>query len=95
LSPAADEGWIAIGDAAISFDPVTSQGLVNALSTAVIGAGAILSARGLDEDSCRVYADAAAHTFAHSEAGRAGVYHTLRRDRDSIFSSRSSAQSMP
>ena len=79
LSHAAGDGWIAIGDAAASFDPVTSQGLVNALSTALVAAGAILSPGGLDEDARGVYSDAVAATFHHSEAGRARVYEALTR----------------
>lgn len=77
LSCAAGEGWIAIGDAAASFDPITSQGLANALSTALVAAGAILSSAGLDEDARRIYSDAVAATFQHSEAGRAHVYAAL------------------
>ncbi|MBX9777810.1 MAG: NAD(P)/FAD-dependent oxidoreductase [Xanthobacteraceae bacterium] len=74
LSRAAGDGWIAIGDAAASFDPVTSQGLVNALSTALVAAGAILSSDGLDDNARGIYADAVAATFHHAEAGRARVY---------------------
>ena len=77
LSHAAGDGWIAVGDAAASFDPVTSQGLVNALSTALVAAGAILSPGGLHEDARRIYSDAVAATFHHSEAGRARVYDML------------------
>jgi flavin-dependent dehydrogenase len=77
LSRAAGEGWIAVGDAAASFDPVTSQGLANALSTALVAAGAILSPGGLDEGACGVYSDAVAATFRYSEAGRARVYDAL------------------
>ena len=77
LSHAAGDGWIAIGDAAASFDPVTSQGLVNALSTALVATGAILSPGGLHEDARRIYSDAVAATFHHSEAGRARVYDML------------------
>ena len=74
---AAGDGWIAIGDAAAAFDPVTSQGLANALSTALVAAGAILSPDGLDDGACRIYSDAVATTFHHSEAGRAKVYAAL------------------
>jgi len=77
LSRAAGEGWIAIGDAAASFDPIASQGLANALSTALVAAGAVLSSAGLDEDARRIYSDAVAATFQHSEAGRAHVYAAL------------------
>jgi flavin-dependent dehydrogenase len=79
LSSAAGDGWIAIGDAAASFDPVTSQGLVNALSTALVAAGAILSSEGFDENARGVYSDAVAATFRHSEAGRGAVYAALAR----------------
>jgi len=79
LSPAAGDGWIAVGDAAASFDPVTSQGLANALSTALVAAGAILSPEGFDEAAHRIYSDAIATTFRHSEAGRARVYDALKR----------------
>jgi len=81
LSHAAGNGWIAIGDAAAAFDPITSQGLVNALSTALVATGAILSPGGLDDDACRVYSDAVAATFQHSEAGRARVYAALAAPR--------------
>ena len=81
LSQAAGDGWIAIGDAAASFDPVTSQGLMNALSTALVAAGAILSPRGLDEDACSVYSNAVAATFRYSEAGRSRVYDALTMPR--------------
>lgn len=38
--PCAGPGWLAIGDAAISCDPIVSRGLFNALYTAQIGAAA-------------------------------------------------------
>jgi flavin-dependent dehydrogenase len=88
LSHAAGESWIAVGDAAVSFDPVTSQGLANALSSALVAAGAILSTRGLDGEACRIYSQALTATYRYSEAGRADVYAALamqrsrRRDND-------------
>ena len=81
LSRSAGDGWIAVGDAAASFDPVTSQGLVNALSTALVAAGAILSPGGLDDEARSVYSDAVAATFHNSEAGRARVYDALTMTR--------------
>jgi len=38
LEPAAHKSWIAVGDAAISFDPLSSQGLLNALFTGLAAA---------------------------------------------------------
>ncbi|QNM98234.1 NAD(P)/FAD-dependent oxidoreductase [Chitinimonas koreensis] len=39
-SPAAGPGWFAVGDAALSFDPLSSQGLFNALYTGLAAAEA-------------------------------------------------------
>ncbi|MBL8222488.1 MAG: tryptophan 7-halogenase, partial [Bryobacterales bacterium] len=38
LSPCAGQGWLAAGDAAVSFDPLSAQGLLNALFTGLAGA---------------------------------------------------------
>jgi flavin-dependent dehydrogenase len=38
------EGWLALGDAALSFDPLSSQGISNALYTGMAGARAINAA---------------------------------------------------
>src|SRR5258706_8390789 len=38
LDPSVGDGWLAIGDAAISFDPLSSQGLLNALFTGLAAA---------------------------------------------------------
>lgn len=40
LEPAAGDGWVAVGDAALAFDPISSQGILNALFTGVAGARA-------------------------------------------------------
>ena len=37
-SPCAGPGWLAVGDAALSFDPLSSQGLLNALFTGLAAA---------------------------------------------------------
>jgi flavin-dependent dehydrogenase len=42
LSPPAGEGWVACGDAALYFDPLASQGLLNAIATGHAAAQAIL-----------------------------------------------------
>jgi flavin-dependent dehydrogenase len=77
LSEAAGEGWIAVGDAAMAFDPIASQGLFNALSSALVATGALLSADRLSPTSARLYSDAVATTFLHCEAGRISVYGTM------------------
>jgi len=40
LEPCAGDNWLAVGDAAISFDPLSSQGLLNALFTGLAAAEA-------------------------------------------------------
>lgn len=40
LSPAAGDGWLAVGDAALGFDPLSSQGIFNALYTGLAAAEA-------------------------------------------------------
>ena len=42
LEQFAGQGWFAIGDAAISFDPIASQGFCNAIATAAMAARAIV-----------------------------------------------------
>jgi flavin-dependent dehydrogenase len=74
LSPAGGEGWIAVGDAVASFDPITSQGLFNALSTSLVAAGAILSSGESESEKFGTYSAAVASTFAYSEVGRKEVY---------------------
>jgi flavin-dependent dehydrogenase len=75
LDRAAGTNWVAVGDAAAAFDPVTSQGLANALSTAAVAAGMILA--GDDADAALMYSDAVAATHARSEQARREVYGAL------------------
>lgn len=79
LACAAGENWIAIGDAAATFDPIASQGLFNALSTALVAAGAMLAPCGFGADAALMYSEAVAATFQNSQRGREEVYRNLRR----------------
>jgi flavin-dependent dehydrogenase len=74
LTSVAGEGWMAVGDAALSFDPVTSQGLANAFSTAIAAAGYVLSSLDSDRLASAEYSQALFNTFAYSERGRAQIY---------------------
>ncbi len=74
LSQAAGQNWIAVGDAAISFDPITSQGLYNALSSALVATGMLMSVQGLNLSTARLYSDIVVATFNYSETNRLGVY---------------------
>ena len=41
VDPCAGRAWLAVGDAALSFDPLSAQGLLNALFTGLAGAEAV------------------------------------------------------
>jgi flavin-dependent dehydrogenase len=41
LEPATGDGWLAVGDAALAFDPLSSQGIMTALYTGMVGAQAL------------------------------------------------------
>jgi 2-polyprenyl-6-methoxyphenol hydroxylase-like FAD-dependent oxidoreductase len=44
LDPAVGDGWLAVGDAASAFDPISSQGIYKALADGIEAAGAIAAA---------------------------------------------------
>jgi flavin-dependent dehydrogenase len=59
------DGWLSIGDAATTFDPVSSQGLHHALTSGLVGAmtaDAVLAGR---RSALSSYAHALSSTFAH------------------------------
>jgi flavin-dependent dehydrogenase len=78
LSEAAGESWVAVGDAAVAFDPISSQGLYNALSSAQVAAGMLL-AGATGPDRRQFYSSAVLATYYRSEIGRAATYHGLQR----------------
>lgn len=77
LEDAAGHNWIAVGDAAATFDPITSQGLYNALSTATVAVGAILSAGGFDAAKAAAYSHAVRENFWATERGRLACYRDI------------------
>lgn len=77
LDRAAGRGWLAVGDAAASFDPITSQGLVNALSTALVAAGMILKGYETSARAASSYSDAVRRTHERSELVRTAIYADL------------------
>lgn len=56
LETFAGDGWLAIGDAALAFDPISSQGLFNALYTALRGAQAVDDAVSGNPEKVNAYA---------------------------------------
>jgi flavin-dependent dehydrogenase len=91
LAPFAGDGWFAVGDAALSFDPLSSQGLFNALYTglaAALCADAVLSG---DYSAYARYGKDLASIRDAYRAHLAAWYGEERRWRDNPFWSRRAA----
>jgi len=85
LERTAGADWLAIGDAAASFDPLSSQGISSALETGMAAAAACV--RRLGGDGEALIAASARHDVAWSEyeAGRMGYYALEQRWRELPF----------
>lgn len=69
--------WIAIGDAAASFDPSCSQGLFHAVATATWASDALDRDVVLSETAQREYRERTLRTAANAELARRQMYGTL------------------
>jgi len=85
LEPAAGEGWLATGDAAISFDPLASQGLFNALFTGLAAAEAVDSFLRGDRSSMMQYQETIRSIFDAYRTKLAAVYAAEKRWPDAPF----------
>jgi flavin-dependent dehydrogenase len=86
LERCAGDGWVAVGDAATSFDPIASQGLPHAMSSGIAAALATLDwlARG-SREALIAYASALDATWRHSVRGSNAVYAAQPRWRAAPF----------
>ena len=82
LNAVAGPGWLAVGDAAVSFDPLSSQGIMSALEAAFAAAEAI--AAGGDAPLAR-YAATVTGRYRNYLVERAQYYGAERRWPDSQF----------
>jgi flavin-dependent dehydrogenase len=64
LSTVAGEGWLAVGDAAVSHDPLASYGITAALGAGFYAAAALADYLGGSRDALRAYARLIDHAFA-------------------------------
>ena len=88
LDRAAGHGWIAVGDALLAFDPLTSSGISGALSDAEAAVPAIVGQLAGDNTASRHYAERANRTFIRYVEGLQRQYGAERRWPDSVFWSR-------
>ena len=79
------EGWTAVGDAALSFDPLSSQGILTALYTGLRGAQAVLAALEGDAAALPAYATRLAEVRGAYLRNRAAAYAAERRWPDAPF----------
>ncbi len=73
------ERWLAVGDAAVAFDPLSSKGIANALYTGIRGAGAVIRALAGEPTAPARYAAHVAEIFRVYGAQLAQVYALERR----------------
>jgi flavin-dependent dehydrogenase len=85
LDRAAGEGWIAAGDAAAAFDPLSSQGIVSALRSGIDAAAAIRRELAGDRGALADYAAAIARDYESYETTRHRYYAMERRWPSSPF----------
>lgn len=85
LEPPAGEGWMATGDAAISFDPLSSQGLFNALFTGLGAAEAADTYLRGERSSLVQYQQTIRSIFETYRTKLAAVYRTEKRWPDAPF----------
>jgi flavin-dependent dehydrogenase len=72
LDPIAGDGWVAAGDAAVGFDPLSSMGIGYALTSGIHAARAAAAALAGDPSHASLYAKDVAHHFeAYLERKRA------------------------
>lgn len=85
IAPAIGAGWVAIGDAAAAFDPLSSHGMTTALWTGIEAADAFIAQ---DRDRMHAYADKVAQGVQDYLEARHAVYSREARWPDSPFWSR-------
>lgn len=85
LVRAAGAGWLAVGDAALARDPLSSSGIDFALASAELARATLVAAQSGDEDAIARYAAAIARDFDAYRALRAQFYGLERRWRAAPF----------
>ncbi|HEX4965038.1 MAG TPA: tryptophan 7-halogenase [Thermoanaerobaculia bacterium] len=85
LSRPAGEGWMAVGDAAAAFDPLSSQGLSAAVAGGLAAADVALAWLGGERGALEGYVERTRRDYAGYLAHRDAYYRAERRWADSPF----------
>lgn len=95
MEAAAGPGWLAVGDAALACDPLSSQGLLNALYSGLMAARALRRDLAGDTDAFAHYAQTMARVVDAYRAHLAAWYALETRWPDQPFWSRRSVPTRP
>jgi flavin-dependent dehydrogenase len=79
------DGWIACGDAAIAFDPLSSQGIYTAIYSGMTAAKAVLAADDGDRSICDMYAWRMSEIRRIYKARLSALYEVVTRWKDTPF----------
>ncbi|POF32210.1 2-polyprenyl-6-methoxyphenol hydroxylase-like FAD-dependent oxidoreductase [Roseibium marinum] len=85
FAPCAGATWLAVGDAAAAFDPLSSHGMTSALWTGIQGAQAAAARLGGDPHAPDIYARRVANGVQEFLTGRRRIYAQETRFLDSAF----------
>lgn len=85
LNFVAGESWLAVGDAAAAFDPLSSQGIVTAMESGIQAAATIQSWLAGQREALKNYSDRLEQVFAAYLSNRNFYYSQERRWPDSVF----------
>ncbi|PPV08762.1 hypothetical protein [Xanthomonas bromi] len=92
LDRVAGPRWLAVGDAAASFDPLAAQGIHKAISDGLLAATSLTTALTTDTDLSDDYATAVQARFSEYLINRNHFYNLERRWPDSAFWARRQAR---
>jgi flavin-dependent dehydrogenase len=92
LDPVAGEGWVAAGEAAAGFDPLSSMGIGYAIASGIQAARVAASALGGNADHARLYASDVDRHYQAYLAKRQAYYLIEKRWPDSPFWARRQAE---
>lgn len=85
LSHCSDRDWVAVGDAACSYDPLSGEGLRQALESALVAADAVDAYLAGSEGSLQAFGQRAKESFAQHLRLRADYYRREQRWSGSLF----------
>ena len=85
LAPCAGEGWLAVGDAAAAFDPLSSHGMTTALWTGLAGAEAAIAAAAGDRQPLEGFVRKVSLGVSEFLQQRKAIYGQERRFPDRPF----------